>query len=87
MRAAEYVRVSTDLQQYSIDNQQAAIAEYAAQHNFEIVRTYADSARSGLDIKHRPGLQSLIDDVLGGHTDFQAVLVFDISRWGAISRQ
>jgi len=82
MRAAEYVRVSTDLQQYSIVNQQAAIVEYAAQHNFEIVKTYSDPAKSGLDIKHRPGLQSLIDDVLGGRADFQAVLVFDISRWG-----
>lgn len=82
MRAAEYVRVSTDLQQYSIMNQQAGIAEYAAQHNFEIVRTYSDPAKSGLDIKHRPGLQSLIDAVVGGRADFQAVLVFDVSRWG-----
>src|SRR6516164_6034621 len=82
MRAAEYVRVSTDQQQYSIRNQQAAIAEYAAAHGFEIVRTYADPARSGLDIKHRPGLQSLLDDVLAGRADYEAVLVFDVSRWG-----
>ena len=82
MRAAEYVRVSTEHQEYSIVNQQAAIAEYAAQNDFEIVKTYADPAKSGLDIKHRPGLQSLIDDVVGGRADFQAVLVFDVSRWG-----
>ena len=82
MRAAEYVRVSTEHQEYSIVNQQAAIAEYAAQNDFEIVKTYADPARSGLDIKHRPGLQRLIDDVVGGRADFQAVLVFDVSRWG-----
>jgi DNA invertase Pin-like site-specific DNA recombinase len=82
MRAAEYVRVSTDLQQYSIVNQQAAIAEYAARHNYEIVKTYSDSAKSGLDIKGRPGLQQLIDDVLGGGVDFHAVIVFDVSRWG-----
>jgi DNA invertase Pin-like site-specific DNA recombinase len=37
MRAAEYVRVSTDLQQYSIDNQRAAIAEYAVLYNFDHV--------------------------------------------------
>lgn len=82
MRAAEYVRVSTDQQQYSILNQQAANAEYAAKHGFEIVRTYSDPAKSGLDIKHRPGLQSLIDDVTGGRADYKAVLVFDVSRWG-----
>lgn len=82
MLAAEYVRVSTDLQHYSIVNQQAAIAEYAALHDFEIVKTYADAARSGLDIKHRPGLQNLIDDVLGGTKEFQTVLVYDVSRWG-----
>src|SRR5208283_2718875 len=82
MRAAQYVRMSTEPQQYSILNQQAAIAEYAKNHGYEVVRTYADPARSGLDIKHRPGLQSLIDDALHGRADFQAVLVFDISRWG-----
>jgi len=46
------------------------------------VRSYADAAKSGLDIRHRPGLQSLIDDVLKGQTNFQAVLVYDVSRWG-----
>ena len=82
MRAAQYLRVSTDLQQYSIVNQQTAIADYAAQHNYEIVKTYTDAARSGLDIKGRPGLQNLIDEVLNRVVDFQAVIVFDVSRWG-----
>jgi DNA invertase Pin-like site-specific DNA recombinase len=82
MRAAEYVRVSTDHQQYSIVNQQTVIAEYAVSHGFEVVRTYSDPAKSGLDIKHRPGLQRLLDDVLSGRADFKAVLVFDVSRWG-----
>src|ERR1035438_1042412 len=82
MRAAEYLRVSTDLQQYSVTNQHAAIVDYAAQHNYELVKTYLDAAKSGLDIKGRPGLQSLIDDVLNGGVDFQAVIVFDVSRWG-----
>ena len=58
--------LSTEHQEYSIVNQQAAIAEYASQHGFEIVKTYADTAKSGLDIKHRPGLQRLLDDVLAG---------------------
>jgi len=82
MRAAQYVRMSTEGQEYSIANQKAAIQAYAASHQFEIVRTYADPAKSGLDIKHRPGLQALIDDVVGGNADFKVVLVFDVSRWG-----
>lgn len=82
MRAVEYVRVSTDHQQYSIVNQQAAIAEYALRHGFDVAKTYADPAKSGLDIRRRPGLQALIADVLSGQADFKAVLVLDVSRWG-----
>jgi len=47
-RAAQYVRMSTDHQRYSTQNQAAAIAVYAAQHEPVIVRTYADEGRSGL---------------------------------------
>lgn len=38
MRAAQYVRMSTDQQQYSIENQKAAIAIYANLWEFLIVR-------------------------------------------------
>ena len=37
--AAQYVRMSDEAQQYSVDNQKAAIAEYAASHGFAIVKT------------------------------------------------
>ncbi len=82
MRAAQYVRMSTDHQQYSIENQKAAIGEYAGSHDFEIVRTYSDEARSGIDLAHRPGLKQLLDDVANRKADFRAVLVYDVSRWG-----
>jgi DNA invertase Pin-like site-specific DNA recombinase len=82
MRAAQYVRMSTEHQQYSVENQIAAIKEYADSHGFEVVRTYSDPARSGLDLKRRPGLRQLIEDVVGIQADYQAVLVFDVSRWG-----
>jgi DNA invertase Pin-like site-specific DNA recombinase len=52
--------------QYSIVNQQCAISAYAQVHGYETVTTYADPARSGLDLKGRPGLRSLLDDVLNG---------------------
>jgi DNA invertase Pin-like site-specific DNA recombinase len=82
LRAAQYVRMSTDYQRYSIQNQAAAIAAYAQQRNLTIIRTYIDEGRSGLRIKGRPGLIKLIEDVQSGRADFDHVLVYDISRWG-----
>ena len=46
-RAAQYVRMSTEHQQYSTNNQSDKIAEYAKRRNIEIVRTYADSFFEG----------------------------------------
>ncbi|MGY4407837.1 recombinase family protein [Bradyrhizobium sp. USDA 3315] len=81
-RAAQYVRMSTDYQQYSIENQAVAIAAYAELHRLRIVRTYRDEGESGLKIENRTGLTELINDVQTGHTDFGHLLIFDVSRWG-----
>ena len=82
LRAAQYVRMSTELQRYSIQNQAAAIAAYAQQRNLTIVRTYADEGRSGVRINGRAGLIELIEDVQSGNADFDHILVYDVSRWG-----
>lgn len=74
--------MSTDRQQYSIPNQMAAIALYAAEHRLTIVRTYIDEGISGLRINNRSGLISLLNDVQSGTADFANVLVRDVSRWG-----
>jgi hypothetical protein len=37
VRAAQYVRMSTEHQQYSTENQAEVIARYAAEHGMEIV--------------------------------------------------
>jgi hypothetical protein len=55
-RAAQYVRMSTDYQRYSIENQAAVIAAYAQLHKLSIVRTYRDEGESGLTIKNGTGL-------------------------------
>src|SRR5690242_6126894 len=81
-RAAQYVRMSSDPQKYSIEIQAAAIAAYAVRRNIEIVCTYSDPGRSGLRMAGRKGLQSLIYDVQNGRADFDCILVFDVSRWG-----
>lgn len=82
IRVAQYVRMSTDHQKYSTANQAAAIREYADSHGMEIVQTYQDDGKSGLEIHRREGLRHLLDDVQAGSPGFEAVLVFDISRWG-----
>ena len=82
VRAAEYVRMSTDHQKYSTENQAEAIRQYALARDIEIVRTYTDAGKSGLKIEGRDALKKLIDDVQNGATDFEMVLVYDISRWG-----
>src|SRR5688572_4480998 len=79
---AQYVRMSTDHQRYSTENQRDAIRQYADQHEMAIVRTYADEGKSGLNLEHREGLKQLIRDVESGDADFEAILVYDISRWG-----
>jgi DNA invertase Pin-like site-specific DNA recombinase len=80
--AAEYVRMSTDHQQYSTANQSQAIREYAARHGFRIDKTYTDSGRSGLNIDDRDALKQLIEDVQSDEAEFSTILVYDVSRWG-----
>ena len=81
-RAAEYVRMSTEHQRYSTDNQSDAIRQYAARRNIEIVCTYADEGKSGLRLEGRDALTRLIADVVSGQADFTTILVYDVSRWG-----
>lgn len=81
-RAAQYVRMSTDHQRYSTENQRDAIGKYATQHGMAIVQTYADEGRSGLSLEGRESLKRLIHDVQAGPPGFEAILVYDISRWG-----
>lgn len=82
VRAAQYVRMSTEHQKYSTENQAEIIARYAARRGFQIVKTYEDSGKSGLSFSGRPSLQQIINDVKSGLADFTAILVYDVSRWG-----
>lgn len=82
VRAVQYVRMSTEHQRYSTENQADVIQQYAARHGIEIVRTYADEGKSGLSLSGRDALKRLIDDVVRGGVDFEVILVYDVSRWG-----
>src|SRR5208283_1554284 len=81
-RVVEYVRMSTEHQQYSTDNQRKVIQQYAEGRGMTIARTYTDAGKSGLRIDGRDALKELIHDVENGQADFSAILVYDVSRWG-----
>lgn len=82
VRAAQYVRMSTEDQRYSPTAQRALIEEYAQARGYLLVRRYADEGVSGLSLNKRAGLKALLADVLEGRADFSVILVCDVSRWG-----
>jgi DNA invertase Pin-like site-specific DNA recombinase len=82
IRAAQYLRMSSESQRYSAENQRNAIAQYAQQHGYQIVVSYVDAAKSGLSLKGRDALRQLISDALSEKGTFDAILVQDVSRWG-----
>ena len=82
IRAAQYVRMSTEHQQYSTENQADVLREYASKRGIEIIRTFADAGKSGLRLDGRDALKQLIELVQTGRADFKTILVYDVSRWG-----
>jgi len=66
IRAAQYVRMSTEHQQYSTENQSDAIARYAGQHGMEIVVTHADSGKVDSRWLEREELQKLLEEAESG---------------------
>ena len=83
IRAAAYVRMSTEHQQYSTSNQMDVVREYAAQtQHGDCADTYSDEGKSGLNIQGRDSLGRMLRDVESGSTDFACILVYDVSRWG-----
>ncbi|MFN0017712.1 MAG: recombinase family protein [Pirellulaceae bacterium] len=76
---ALYLRMSSDKQECSIDDQRKALTEYCRQHGYRIVREYLDEGISGWKGKERLGFQQLIADA--PKREFQAVLCWDQSRF------
>lgn len=77
-----YVRMSTDHQKYSTENQSDVINQHAEKNSIDIVAEYADSGKSGLTFEGRDELQRLINDVQSGKAEFDIILVLDVTRWG-----
>jgi DNA invertase Pin-like site-specific DNA recombinase len=81
-QAVQYLRMSTEHQRYSLENQRLRIAEYAKQNGYDIVETYMDAGRSGLTLRERRELNRLLRDVTDPARQFSTILVLDVSRWG-----
>ncbi len=81
-RVAIYTRVSTLDQAregYSLDAQKRTLTKWCDERNYEIVGFYTDEGISGKDVKHRPGMQSLLEDVRCNKVD--VILVWALSRF------
>lgn len=78
LRAAEYMRYSTDNQtENSIAYQQAGIRKYAHENNIQIVASFQDEAASGTNTDRR-GFQALV--AAANRREFDAVIIYDITR-------
>jgi len=82
IRAAAYLRASTDQQDQSAKQQLDELKLYAHDHGREIVRVFEDSGQSGTTFVKRPGFVEMLRIVESGEADFEEVLVYDESRWG-----
>lgn len=82
MKAAIYIRVSTDRQAeegFSIEAQHELLMELLERKGLELYRVYSDPGISGRTIKKRPGVQRLIADMKAGR--FDAVLIHKLDRF------
>jgi len=79
LRVALYARFSSDNQRSeSITAQVRAMKAYCSTHNYRIVETYIDEARSAMSDK-RPAFQSMVED--SARHLFDGVLVHKLDRF------
>jgi DNA invertase Pin-like site-specific DNA recombinase len=78
--AATYIRMSSDKQDASPDQQRAEVAKLAEKHGCAIVHEYGDDAMSGAETIKRKGFMRMIDDAKAGK--FKTILCWDQDRFG-----
>jgi len=80
VKAAAYVRMSSDQQEGSPEQQREAIKQHAENHNYRIVQWYEDLGISGDATTKRTDFQKMIAD--GSVGDFGAIVCWDQDRFG-----
>lgn len=82
MKAALYIRVSSAEQAeegYSLPAQELRLRTYCSEKGYEVSGLYADEGISAKDMRHRPGLLSLMENAQKGN--FEIVLVWKLTRF------
>jgi DNA invertase Pin-like site-specific DNA recombinase len=82
LRAAIYLRKSTDEQLQSIDRQRDQVTRYAATRGYQVVAEYKDEGIAGDVFDRRPDFQKML--AAAGRKEFDVILVDEPSR---LSRQ
>ncbi len=82
-RVAAYCRVSTDeqaLHGYSLGAQRDALAQYAADHELNIIKFYVDEGISGkLPFTKRPAMMQMLSEL--EELNIQQVIFIKLDRW------
>lgn len=78
-RCALYVRMSTDKQEHSAENQIQVLKDYAKRNNFKVIKTYSDEGISGTKAEKRPAFMRMVED--SSRDIFDVVLIYDSSRF------
>jgi DNA invertase Pin-like site-specific DNA recombinase len=81
--AVGYLRRSTDgeAQEFSLEDQKAAIIKWAPEHGYHIIRWYEDDAVSGDDTAKRKDFLRMLADARD-LADFTAIVCWDRKRFG-----
>lgn len=80
MKAVIYARYSSHAQrEESIEQQVAVCREYCERHDLDVLRVYADAARSGRSTEGRDQFLRMLDDARAG--EFAAVVVYKLDRF------
>jgi DNA invertase Pin-like site-specific DNA recombinase len=84
MKAALYMRCSTDMQEMSIPDQRKILREYCHEKGYEIVEEFRDEGISGTTFERRPGAMRIFQKVQAGRHDFFRVVILNESRFGRV---
>jgi DNA invertase Pin-like site-specific DNA recombinase len=80
MNVVLYLRMSSDRQETSIDQQREALKRHAKRNGYKVVGEYRDEGISGDATRKRKGFQKMIADAQDGR--FDRILCYDQDRFG-----
>src|SRR5208337_2317100 len=81
--AVAYLRMSSDPQEGSIEQQRSELAKLAEKHGYKIIREYVDEGKSGSkETEKRTDFLKMIED--SHKKEFRVILCWDLQRFGRL---